>query len=176
MKSDKFKRLLLLLNLAFAFMGVGQIWQVQLSSYPLWAYVGANELHNYHIAWWHSIWVPVFIPAGLAIMCTIALLWGRPPAVFRSSIWIAIIILFITYTLTYFWWAPLMALIDATPLESNAVFNWAPYINYFGWRNKTQQQLYNVLLVSHWLRVAFLTAYGVIIFYISYTGLNLKKN
>lgn len=95
------KKGLLLLNLVLSFMGVGQVWQVQLSAYPLWAYVGTNELHNYHIAWWHSIWIPLFIPAGLAMICTIGLFWFRPPAVLRSSVWTAIIILLITWTNIY---------------------------------------------------------------------------
>lgn len=55
-------------------MGMGQIWLVQLSSYPLWAYVGAHEFHAYHIAWWHSIWGPIFIPAGLALFTAYAAL------------------------------------------------------------------------------------------------------
>ena len=51
MKKNNFGKLLLLLNLALSFMGVGQIWQVQMSSYPLWKFVGVKELHDYHIAW-----------------------------------------------------------------------------------------------------------------------------
>src|ERR1700736_4705005 len=116
------KKWLLLLNLAFSMMGVGQIWQVQLSSYPLWAYVGPHEYHNYHIAWWHSIWLPLFVPAGLAVLCTIGLFWLRPATVPRSAVWAAMSILFVTYGLTFIWWAPLMALIGATPSEFQAVF------------------------------------------------------
>src|SRR5271165_6467859 len=107
------KKWLLFLNLAFSMMGAGQIWLVQLSSYPLWGHVGPHEFHDYHIAWWHSIWGPLFVPAGLAIICTICLFWHRPPTIRRSLVWTAAGLLLATYLLTYIWWAPLMALIGA---------------------------------------------------------------
>jgi len=47
---------------------MGTVWLVQLSSYPLWAHVGLKEFYDYHIAWWHSIWIPVLFPAGLAFV------------------------------------------------------------------------------------------------------------
>lgn len=63
------KNYLLLLTLAFSMIGMGQVWLVQLSSYRLWAYVGPREFESYHIAWWHSIWGPIFVPAGFAVRC-----------------------------------------------------------------------------------------------------------
>lgn len=47
---------LLMAACALSFYGVGQVWLVQLSSYPLWTYVGEREFHAYHRAWWRSIW------------------------------------------------------------------------------------------------------------------------
>lgn len=175
MKNNKFKKLLLLLNVALCFMGVGQVCMVQMSSYPLWAYVGAKEIHDYHIAWWHSIWIPLFIPAGLSMICTVCLFWFRAAAVPRSLIWTAIAILIITYGLTCIWWGPLMALIGATPQEFNAVFTWASWLDAFRLRNKTQPQLFNLLITTHWLRLALLTAYGFVIFWMSIIAFDLKK-
>jgi len=54
-KKEKNSNLLLLINLALGFYGVGVAWMVQLSAYPLWAYVGLNEIQAYHNAWWQSI-------------------------------------------------------------------------------------------------------------------------
>ncbi len=175
MKKNNFGKLLLLLNLALCFVGVGQIWLVQMSSYPLWAYVGVKELHDYHIAWWHSIWIPVFVPASLSIICTIGLFWFRPLIVPRKFICSAIAIIFITYGLTFFWWAPLMALIGATPQEFNDVLNWASWLNTLGLKTKSQEQLYNLLIITHWLRFALLTSYGIIIFWISLIGFETKN-
>ena len=72
---------LLLGNLALSFYCTGTVWLVQLSSYPLWVYVGPNEFQGYHIAWWHSIWGPVLFPAGLAFASALALIWYRPARV-----------------------------------------------------------------------------------------------
>lgn len=168
------KKWVLLLNLAFSLMGTGQIWMVQLSSYPLWAYVGPHELHNYHIAWWHSIWIPLFIPAGLAIICNIGLFWFRPATVPRSSVWAAIALMFVTYGLTFIWWGPLMALIGATPQEFQAVFKWGPLLDIMGMRNKTQKQLFDLLMVTHWLRFILLSAYGILIFWMTFVAFDLS--
>ncbi|MEO8852259.1 MAG: hypothetical protein ABI359_00675 [Ginsengibacter sp.] len=176
MENHRIKKSLLLLNLGLSSISIGQIWLVQLSAYPLWAYVVAKEFHTYHLFWWHSIWMLIFIPAGAAIVTTIAMFWLRPPEILRSLIWIACTILFVTYSLTYFWWAPLMVLIGASPEEVNGILQGAPYVSNLGWNNETQQQLYNLLINSHWLMVALITAYGILIFYMSVLGLNVKKN
>jgi hypothetical protein len=170
------KKWILLLNLAFSMMGAGQIWLVQLSSYPLWAYVGPHEFHNYHIAWWHSLWLPIFVPAGLATLCTAGLFWWRPATVSRSYVWAAVSVLFIATALTYVWWAPLMALIGASPAEFRAVFKWAPLLDTLGMRNKTQGQLYNLLITTHWLRLALFSAYATLIFWMICIGFELKKS
>src|ERR1700722_16434482 len=78
-------RRLLLANLAAGFYCVGTVWLVQLSSYPLWAYVGPKEFHSYHIVWWHSIWAPVLFPAGLAFVGAIAMVRFPPP---RIPLWV----------------------------------------------------------------------------------------
>src|SRR5579871_4283068 len=145
------KKLLLLGNLVFSTIGVGQIWLVQLSSYRLWALVGPGEFHAYHIAWWHSIWGPIFIPVGLALGCNIALFWFRSPALPRSVLWVGIALFILTYALTTVWWAPLMALIGASPAEFQAVFSWAPQLRSL--RERTQDQLYDLLVATHWFRV-----------------------
>jgi hypothetical protein len=169
------KKNLLLINLILSFMGVGQVWQVQLSSYPLWAYVGPNEFRTYHIAWWHSIWIPLFIPAGLAIVCTIALLWWRPSNIGKSSVRGAIVVLIITYVLTSIWWGPLMALIGSTPVEAQDIVHAFPYFATLGLQSKTEPQLYALLLSTHWLRTALLTLYGILIFRMAIKAFDLKS-
>ena len=68
-----------------------------------------------------------------------------------------------------------MALIAATPKEFNDVFNWAPWLNALGLRTKSQEQLYNLLITTHWLRFALLNIYGILIFWISIIGFEPKK-
>jgi hypothetical protein len=170
------KKWLLPLNLSFSMIGMGQIWLVQLSSYPLWAYVGPHEFHAYHIAWWHSIWGPVFVPAGLALLCTIGLFWLRPDTVPRSSVWAAIALLFVAIGLTYLWWAPLMALIGSTPGEFRKVLQWAPLLGKLGLGNKTQEQLYELLMATHWVRLVLFTVYASLLFWMTFIVSNRSKN
>ena len=61
-------RWLLLATFALSLYSAGQVWLVQLSSYPLWAYVGRNEFSAYHRAWWRSIWGVVLGPAALVTL------------------------------------------------------------------------------------------------------------
>jgi len=55
---------LLLGACALGLFGAGKVWLVQLSSYPLWTYVGEQEFRAYHLAWWHSIWGVILAPAS----------------------------------------------------------------------------------------------------------------
>ena len=55
-------RWLLLIVFALSLYGTGQVWLVQLSSYPLWRYVGEAQFPTYHQAWWRSIWGVVLAP------------------------------------------------------------------------------------------------------------------
>lgn len=157
------KKVLLLSNLSFSMIGAGQIWLVQLSSYPLWTHVGPAQFRDYHIAWWHSIQGPIFIPAGLAILCTIGLLRHR--SVSRRALWVSIVLICLIYGLTFVWWAPLMALIGANPGEWAATLRWAPQLQ--GLQGRTQEQLYHLLIETHWLRLALVTAYAAVIFWVA---------
>src|SRR5438046_442139 len=112
---------LLIFNLVFSFIAVGQVWLVQLSAYPLFAHVGPEEFADYHTFWWHSIWIPLFIPVGITIACLIAMLWYRPQRVPRWSVWAGIGIQVIIYTLTLIWWAPLMAVLGVSQEEFQEV-------------------------------------------------------
>jgi hypothetical protein len=74
------KRSLLFITSALGIYAVGNIWFVHLVSYALWPYVGKQEAYAYHIAWWHSIWGVLFIPAGAVLLGSIVMLWVRPTA------------------------------------------------------------------------------------------------
>jgi hypothetical protein len=142
------RRWFLLLNLAVGFYGVGLIWLVQMSCYPLWAYVGHAEFHEYHIFWWHSIWGVCFVPAGLSVLGIIAMIWWRPPGVPAKAVWLGIALQFAIWFLTAIWWAPLMARLGDL---SGPAFS----------------ALFHKLLVTHWLRVALITAYGILLFWMT---------
>jgi hypothetical protein len=137
---------LLLCTSTLAFYGVGNIWLVQLSSYKLWPYVGRREFYDYHIAWWHSIWGVIFIPAALVFLGSILMLWWRPRAVPGGAVWLGFALQVLLYGLTAAWWGPLMARLATR--EDGLLLS-----------------RYELLMTTHWLRVAIVTAYGILVFW-----------
>jgi hypothetical protein len=142
---------LLLGTSALAFYAVGCIWMVQQVCYRLWPHIGRPEAFTYHIAWWHSIWGVVFIPAGLAFLGSVAMLWIRLPDMTRRVAWIGFTLQVLTYALTAAWWGPLMSRL-ATPEAGLSL------------------PLFHLLMTTHWGRVALLTTYGVLCCYMLVTS------
>lgn len=134
-------RRLLLMTFGLSLYGVGNVWLVQLLCYGLWPYVGRRGAYAYHIFWWHSIWGALFIPAGVVFLGSIAMLRVRPVGVSRGIARTGFMLLLITYLLTATWWGPLMARL-VTPEGGLSL------------------GLYHLLMTTHWLRVALITAYG----------------
>lgn len=139
-------RLLVLGTSALGLYAVGNVWLVQLVCYRLWAHVGRSESFGYHIAWWHSTWGVLFVPAGLVFLGTLALLWMRPPGVSRGLVWVGLTLQMVIYASTAAWWAPLMARL-VTPDSGMSLHD------------------YDLLMSTHWIRLALITAYGVTSFY-----------
>ena len=137
---------LLLITSALALYAVGNVWLVQLVCYRLWAHVGLHEAFAYHIAWWHSIWGILFVPSGIVVLGAVALLWMRPANVSGKLVWLGLASLVLTSAGTGAWWAPLMARL-ITP-DGRMLF-----------------QDYNLLMSTHWIRVALITATGITYFY-----------
>jgi hypothetical protein len=119
------------------------IWMTQVICYPLWPRVGTAEFERYHLAWWHLVWW-TFIPAGLALLGSLALLWVRPEYLPRRAVLLALIAQLITLGVTLAFWAPLQARL-ATPAGLDLAG-------------------FHTLMWTHWFRVALLwLAAGVMV-------------
>jgi hypothetical protein len=140
------KRRLLFATSALGLYAVGNIWFVHLVSYALWPYVGKQEAYAYHIAWWHSIWGVLFIPAGVVLLGSIAMLWIRPDTVSRRTGRLGFALQLLVYLVTAVWFAPLMARL-ATPNAGLSL------------------PLYHLLMTTHWVRFVLFTAYGIVCVY-----------
>jgi hypothetical protein len=136
----------LILTAALSFYGLGQIWLVQLSSYRLWAYVGASEFEAYHLVWWRSIWGVVLGPAALVFVGSIAMIWMRPDGVPSQAVWLGLALQVLLLLGTAFWWGPLMARLSEP--GSGLIL-----------------PLYHKLMLTHWLRVGIVTAYSILLFW-----------
>lgn len=135
-------RWLLILTSCLGLYAVGNVWLVQLVCYRLWPSVGRGEAFRYHVAWWHSIWGVLFVPAGVVLLSAIALVWVPPSGVNRSQVWLGLALQIAIYVSTAAWWAPLMARLikpDGEMLLRD----------------------YQLLMSTHWVRLALITAYGV---------------
>lgn len=146
---------LLLATFVFSVYGAGQVWLVQLSSYPLWRFVGATEFRAYHLAWWRSIWGVVLAPAGLTWLGAMLMIWLRPPQVRPGEIWLGVALQAALALGTAAWWGPLMARLET---EGGGL----------------DLQRYRALTSTHWLRVALVTAYALLVARMIAEGLGLR--
>ena len=133
---------LLLATCALSLYGAGQVWLVQLSSYRLWTYVGADEFRAYHAAWWRSIWGVVLAPAAALIVGSALMVWRRR-GVPDWAPWLGLALQGALLFGTAAWWGPLMARLEAPG---------------GGMRLKRHP----LLMTTHWLRVAIVTAYAAL--------------
>ena len=138
-------QLVLLITSALGLYAVGNVWLVQLVCYRLWPHVGQGGAFAYHIAWWHSIWGVLFGPSGIVVLGAVALLWMRPSNVNRKMVWLGLGLLVLTSVGTGAWWAPLMARL-VTPDGAMLLAD------------------YHLLMSTHWIRVALITATGITYF------------
>jgi len=134
---------LLLLTVAFALVGVFQVWMVQTLCYKVWPHVGRSAFYDYHLAWWHSIWTVIFIPAGMTLIGILALLRWRLPQTDVRLVWAGVGLQILLGTLTGVWWGPLMGRL-ATRTEGLLM------------------DRYDLLMSTHWWRVAIVTTYGLL--------------
>jgi hypothetical protein len=145
-----------LVNMALAFYNVGTIWLVQMVCYPLWAYVGKAEFDTYHDVWWRSIWGVILGPAFLLSVGAFLMLKWRPSGVPKNAVWLGIALQVLWIGGTIVWWGPLMGKLHGTtgPIDGS---------------------MYQQLMVTHWLRVAFVTAYGVLLFWMGMRNLEAVR-
>lgn len=137
---------LLTVTVFLSVFGVGQVWLVQLSSYRLWAFVGPREFTAYHLEWWRSIWFVLMVPAVLVFLASLVMLWMPPEGVPVSAIWLGFVLESLLVIGTAAWWGPLMARLADS--ETGLIL-----------------PLYRRLMASHWIRVALVTSYGLLAFW-----------
>lgn len=134
---------LLIVTVLLSLYGAGQVWLVQVSSYRLWAHVGAPEFAAYHLAWWRSIWFVVLAPAGLVFLGALLMLWMRPEGVPSSWLWWGFALECLLAVGTAAYWGPLMARLANG--ETGLIV-----------------PLYRELMATHWIRVGLVSGYALL--------------
>ncbi len=147
-------RWLLLINLAVSFYSVGAIWLMQGLIYPLWSDVSTRDFPNFQIDHLQHLFYVVFPQAGLATLTALALLWWRPPHVPTWALWLGVGLQAAWIIGTIIWWGPWQSQL-ATPVGSLPTMG------------PPNAVLFQQLLATHWIRVAILSASGVLAFWMT---------
>ena len=147
---------LLIITVFLSVYGVGQVWLVQLSSYHLWAFVGPRDAFTYHMEWWRSIWYVLMVPACLVFLASALMLRMRPDGVPVSAVRFGFALEGLLALGTAIWWGPLMARL-ANP-ETGLIL-----------------PLYHQLMLTHWIRVALVSAYGLLAFWMMMKSLTATQ-
>lgn len=145
---------ILLATFALSLIGVGQVWLVQLSSYPLWAYVGRAEFRDYHRAWWRSIWGVILGPACFTSLGAALMLKWRVAGVPAWAIWTGLGLQACFILGTAAWWGPLMARLQKPD-------------------GSLDIRRYQLLISTHWIRVIVITGYGALVGWMAAISLKL---
>jgi hypothetical protein len=147
----------LLATLAASSYDVGTILMVQIG-YRLWPYVAPADFDAYHAAWWRKI-IPVIFPlAGVALAGSFALIWWRPEGVGAASVWTNLALQLITGALTGAFWA-----------------RWQAQTHFAKLADGSLDPTYARIMSTHWLRVALITAQGVVALWMMVEHLSARR-
>lgn len=136
-----------IISLAASCYNVGTIWMTQFG-YRLWVHIKPEEFPAYHRSWWEG-WrgiQPIVFPLGIvATLRSLAQLRWRSAHVPRWLVWLNVLLQLQSWLWTGVLWAPLQARLQQTQREDG-----------------TLDSDYQLLMKSHWLRVALFTSCGVL--------------
>jgi len=134
----------LLLNLALAFYNAGTIWAHEVDIFRSWKLVDARTFPAVQSAHWRKLPYWVFVPVGLSLAGSVALIWYHPEGSPAWCIWGNLSFLVLSDALTAALWGPWQAKLskDSRGPES-------PYLA--------------KILKTHWLRTALINAYAFIL-------------
>src|SRR5665213_798768 len=133
----------LLLNLALAFYNVGTIWAHEVDIFRTWKFVNPDAFHRIQTVHWHKLPYWVFLPVGLALAGSIALIWYHPANSPSWLVWSAPVSQLTSLVLTAILWGPWQARLSKDPLGP-------------------QSPLLARILSTHWIRTLLINAYGFI--------------
>lgn len=134
----------LLLNLALAFYLAGAIWAVELDIFRSWKIISAKDFHTVQAAHWRKLPYWVFVPLGLALFGSLALLGYHPAVAPLWARWGNLGCQLASHLLTAILWGPWQAKLsrdDRGPAS--------PYLER--------------ILETHWLRTLLINAYAGIL-------------
>ncbi len=137
-------KLFLLMNLAFGFYNVGTIWAHEVDIFRTWKLVDVKSFHKVQDVYWKKLPYWVFIPVGLSLIGSIALIWYHPSGSPTWCIWGVVSCQVLSLVLTAAFWGRWQAGLAKDSLESKS-----PYLMR--------------ILKTHWIRTVLINASGVLL-------------
>ena len=138
-------RIFLLANLALSFYLAGAIWAIEVDIFRSWRLVNAGDFPAVQEAHWRKLRFWVFIPLGLALTGSIALVWfhpaGSPSWAIRGNLGCQLL----SHLLTALCWGRWQAKLSKDSAGSNSIY-------------------LTKILRTHWIRTALINAYAIILF------------
>jgi hypothetical protein len=136
--------LLLVLVLALAWYNVGTIWAHEVDIFRSWALVGPEQFQVVQAAHWRKLPYWVFMPVGLTLAGSLALLWYHPT---RTPMWAVVgnaACQTLSLALTGLMWGPWQA-----RLSRDALGPTSPFLAR--------------ILATHWIRTTLITTGGCLL-------------
>ena len=137
-------KLFLLLNLAVGFYNVGTIWAHEVDIFRTWKLVDAKAFYIVQEKHWHKLPYWVFIPVGLSLLGSIALIWYHPASSPLWGVWCVPFCQILSLVLTGAFWGRWQA-----RLANDALGSKSPYLDR--------------ILKTHWIRTVLINASGLIL-------------
>jgi hypothetical protein len=135
---------LLLLNLALAFYLVGAIWAHEVDIFRSWKFVDAKNFSALQSAHFRKLPYWVFLPLGLAMAGSVALLFFHPEGSPRWALWGNLEAQLTSHGLTAVMWGPWQAKLSRDERGPRSP-----------WLGK--------ILATHWIRTLLINVYGGIL-------------
>jgi hypothetical protein len=136
--------LLFVIVLALAWYNVGTIWAHEIDIFRTWRIVPAASFHAVQTSHWHKLPYWVFLPVGLTLLGSTALVWYHPPLVPRLALAGNAACQLLSAVLTGWLWGPWQAALSRDPAGSASDF-------------------LARILRTHWIRTFLITAGGVLL-------------
>ncbi|MDE1874623.1 MAG: hypothetical protein KGI79_01665 [Patescibacteria group bacterium] len=133
----------LILNLALAFYLVGAIWAHEVDIFRNWRVLDPADFHRVQSVHWRKLPYWVFMPLGLALAGSIALVWYHPAGSPGWAVWGNLICQVLSLVLTALFWGRWQARLSKDPAGAESIY-------------------FAKILRTHWLRTLLINAYGLI--------------
>lgn len=137
-------RIFLLLNLALAFYLTGAIWALEVDIFRSWKLVGAKDFHRIQSVHWKKLPYWVFVPLGLALAGSVALIVYHPVRSPAWCLWGNLAAQLTSHLLTVAFWGRWQGKLSRDPKGPAS-----PYLAKF--------------LGTHWIRTLLINAYSAIL-------------